>query len=127
MELFTSAVEIVKHEQQLSLLSVLCEPVQHDGTRRTVQFTARDGSEMRVSFEVTHETRPILSVKMGADTGAMTIFQPDGEANIIRDDSSNPDSYETSGGNNLFVVLGLQGALSLKAPSSLPLLIFGCA
>ena len=69
----------------MSLLCVLGEPLQHCGTRRNVPFTAGDGSEMRGNFKVTDATRPILSVRKVADTGATTIFKPCGEGKIIRD------------------------------------------
>ena len=59
---FASNIEIVGFDQQMLLLSVLGEPLQHHGTRRNVQFTAGDGCEMRVNFKVTDATRPILSV-----------------------------------------------------------------
>ena len=72
-------------EHQLSLLSVRGEPLRHHGTMTNVPFTAFDGSEMRVNFEVTDATRPILSVNKGADIGAMTIFKPCGGGKIIRD------------------------------------------
>ena len=76
---------MVELEQHVSLLSVLGEPLQHCGTRRIVQFTVGDGCEMRVNFKVTDATRPILSVKKGADTGAMTNFKPCGEGKTIRE------------------------------------------
>ena len=80
-----SNIDMVELEQHMSLLSVLGEPLQHYGTRRNVQFTAGDGSEMRVNFKVYDASRPILSVKKGPDTGAMTVFKPCGEGKIIRD------------------------------------------
>ena len=93
---FASNIEIVEFDQQMLLLNVLgellqhCgtrlgELLQHYGTRRNVQFTAGDGSEMRGNFKVTDATWPLLSVKKGADTGATTIFKPCGEGKIIRD------------------------------------------
>ena len=46
---------------------------------------ASDGCE-RVNFEVTTEsTRSILSVKEGADSGAMTIFKPYGGGRTTQD------------------------------------------
>ena len=69
---------MVEPKQKLSLLSVLGELVQPNGTRSNVKFTAGDGTEIRVNLEVTDATRPILN--KGADTGAMTTFKPcDGE------------------------------------------------
>ena len=82
---FASNIDVVEFDQQMLLLSVLGEPLKHCGTRRNVPFTAGDGSEMRVSFEVTDATRPILSVRKGVDIGAMTIFKLCGEGKIIRD------------------------------------------
>ena len=47
---------------------------------------AADGREMRVNFEVTTEsTRPILSLKKGADSGAITIFKPHGGGRTTQD------------------------------------------
>ena len=66
-------------------LVILCDTY---GTRRNVQFTAGDGSGMRVLVDVTDATRPILSVTKGADTGAMTIFKPYGVGKFIRDDAT---------------------------------------
>ena len=72
-------------QQQLSLLGVLDEPLRHYDLWRNVQFTAGDGNAMRVNFEVTDATTPILSVKQGAGSGAMTFFNPYGRGRFIRD------------------------------------------
>ena len=73
-----SEAQSVDPAQTLDLLSVLGEPLRHSGTRRDFKFQASDGSEVRVNFGETDATRPILSVKKGADSGATTIFKPDG-------------------------------------------------
>ena len=62
-------------QRQLDLLSVLGKLLRHDGTKKDVQFQARDGCRMSVNFEVTDSARAILSVTEGADIGAITIFQ----------------------------------------------------
>ena len=56
-----------------SLLSMLGH-LRH-GTRRSVQFAVVNESEIQVNFEVNDAMRPILSVKKGADTGALTIHR----------------------------------------------------
>ena len=76
---------MVHIEQKLSLLTVLGKPLRHFGTRRNVQFKAGDGSHKRVNSEVTDATRPTLSVKKDAETGAMTIITSHGGGKIIRD------------------------------------------
>ena len=81
---FASEVRVVDPEQLLNMLIVLGELLRHSGTRRGVKFRA-DGSETRVNFEVTEATRPIVSVKLFADCGAMTFFKPYGGKRIIRD------------------------------------------
>ena len=81
---FASEVRVVDPEQLLNMLIVLGELLRHSGTRRGVKFRA-DGSETRVNFEVTEATRPIVSVKQGADCGAMTFFKPHGGKRIMRD------------------------------------------
>ena len=80
--------EVVKH---------LCKRCRCS-VRENVQFTAGDGSEIRVNFEVTDAKRPILLVKKGADTGAMTIFKLYGGKDNPRR-CNNPDSYKHSGRN----------------------------
>ena len=40
---------------------------------------------MKVNFEETDTTRPIISVKRGAEAGAMTVFKPDGRGRVIPD------------------------------------------
>ena len=57
---------------KLSLPSVRGEPLQQYRTLRTVHFTAGDGSEMRLNFEVTDATSPIFSVKKGR---VMNVFK----------------------------------------------------
>ena len=64
---------------------MLGELLQHCGTRRNVQKQRDDGSKIRVNVEVTYTTRPISSVKNGADIVEMTIFEPCGGRRVIRD------------------------------------------
>ena len=72
-------------QRQLNVLSVLHESLTHFGRKKDIHFQARDGSCISVKFEVTDATRAILSVKKGADTGAMTIFKPLGGGEIIKE------------------------------------------
>ena len=57
---------------KLSSPSVRGEPLQQYRTLRYVHFTAGDGSEMRVNFEVADATSPIFSVKEGR---VMNVFK----------------------------------------------------
>ena len=77
-------------EQKLSLLSVLGGPLRHlrYAEKCPVQFTAGDGSGMRVLVDVTDATRPILSVTKGADTGCDDNIQASRRRKIIRDDAT---------------------------------------
>ena len=54
-----------------------------------MELKTRDGMAMNIGFEVTNAKRPILSVKKGAQLGAMTVFAPDnagpGRSRIIND------------------------------------------
>ena len=80
---FASDIQVVEFEQQLSLLSVLGEPLRHSDTRRNVQFTAGDGSEMRVNLEV-------IDLRRRADTGGVDNFS----SFEARDDEASQSSSE---------------------------------
>ena len=50
------------------MLSVLGQPLRHYGTKKEVQFQAKDGSCTSVNLEVTDAARAIVSQERNADT-----------------------------------------------------------
>ena len=78
-----------KSGRHWNLETVTGSQLEHHGFKPNVDLRTKDGIDMRVGFEITNAKRPILSVKKGAEHGAMTIFAPDsagqGKSKIIHD------------------------------------------
>ena len=71
---------------KINLVSVLGEKLTHYGYKDGVQYRNSKGNEMRVGYEVTDSTRPILSVQKSSQNGQMTVFGPSA-SKIIKDKS----------------------------------------
>ena len=54
--------------QREKMLSVLGQPLRHYGTKKEVQFQAKDGTCTSVNLEVTDAARAIVSQERNADT-----------------------------------------------------------
>ena len=55
---------------------MLGEKLKHYGFKECVAYQSGLGEEMKVGYEVTDSTRPILSVQRSTEVGQMTVFGP---------------------------------------------------
>ena len=73
---YAPGVATKETKYHLNLESVLGEKLKHYGFKEGVAYKNGLGEAMKVGYEVTDSTRPILSVQRSTEVGQMTVFGP---------------------------------------------------